>query len=283
MLQQRILTAIALLAVLLPALFYPSSGPFGALMLILIAAAGWEWARLNGFGGRAALVAGAGCFAAGSVAWAAGWLMPGFSGQWLWIFCALVWVAGGGWILYLGVPQWAQIPANLRLLAGLLLLCLTWLAAVKARVAGINFLLSALALVWAADIFAYFAGKAFGGKVMPRRLAPSISPGKSWEGVWGGAAAVLVLAWVWCWLDSAFAVDSLSLFSRLRGLGWGTMVVVLLILTAMSVVGDLFESLVKRSAGVKDSSGLLPGHGGVLDRVDALLPVLPLTMLLGSL
>jgi phosphatidate cytidylyltransferase len=170
----------------------------------------------------------------------------------------------------------------LRLLSGLLLLCLTWLAAAKARVVGINFLLSAMALVWAADIFAYFSGKAFGGKIMPGRLAPSISPGKSWEGVWGGTAAVLLLALAWCWLDLAFTVDSSSLFSRLRDLGWVSMALALMFLVAMSVVGDLFESLVKRSAGVKDSSGLLPGHGGVLDRVDALLPTLPLVMLLVS-
>lgn len=282
MLLQRVLTAIALLAVLLPALFYRSPEPFGAVILLLIAAAGWEWARLNGAGPWAAMVSGAGCFAGCSLAWAAGWLNPGFSGQGLWVFCALVWVGGGSWLLYRGVPQWAQLPATLRLLVGLFLLCLTWLAAAKARVVGINFLLSAMALVWAADIFAYFAGKAFGGKVMQRRLAPSISPGKSWEGVLGGVVAVLILALVWCWVDMAFAVDSPSLFTLLRKLGWGKMVLALVFLTAMSVVGDLFESLVKRSAGVKDSSGLLPGHGGVLDRVDALLPTLPLVMLLVS-
>jgi len=282
MLLQRVLTAIALLAVLLPALFYPSPEPFAAVILILIAAAGWEWARLNGAGSRGALFAGVACFAVCTAAWVTGWLSPAFPTQWLWVFCALTWVAGGSWTLHRGVPQWVHLPASVRLFTGLLLLCLTWLAAAKARVTGVNFLLSALALVWAADIFAYFAGRAFGGKVMPGRLAPSISPGKSWEGVWGGMAAVLLLALGWCWLDAAFAVDTPSLFSRLRTLGWVPMVLALVFLTAMSVVGDLFESLVKRSVGVKDSSGLLPGHGGVLDRVDALLPTLPLAMLLIS-
>ncbi len=282
MLRQRVLTAIVLLAVLLPALFYPSPWPFAVVVLGLIAAGGWEWGRLNGLGNLSALVAGAACFAACVGAWMAGWLAPGFTGLGLWTLCGLFWVVGGSWILRKGVVQWPVIPAQSRLVAGLVLLCLTWLAAVKARTIGINFLLSALALVWAADIFAYFTGRAIGGKLVSRRLAPSISPGKSWEGVWGGMVAVLLLASVWRWLDQVYAVDAPSLYSRLASLGGWQMVLALGFLTGMSVVGDLFESLVKRSAGVKDSSGLLPGHGGVLDRVDALLPTLPLAMLLIS-
>jgi phosphatidate cytidylyltransferase len=131
--------------------------------------------------------------------------------------------------------------------------------------------------VWAADIAAYFGGRAFG----KRKLAPSISPGKSWEGVVSGMLGVLALAAFWLWLDTRIAADSASVFTLLKQrFGVGLMVVAVLALTAMSVVGDLFESLIKLAVGANDSSALLPGHGGVLDRVDALLPVLPCALAL---
>jgi len=154
---------------------------------------------------------------------------------------------------------------------------------VQARMVGINFLLSILLLVWVADIFAYFAGRAFGLKFTRRKLAPAISPGKSWEGVWGGMAGVVVLALAWAWADAALQASVPSLYSRLAARGWWLLVLGVIFLAAMSVVGDLVESLIKRSAGAKDSSNLLPGHGGVLDRIDALLPALPLAMMLVSL
>jgi phosphatidate cytidylyltransferase len=131
-----------------------------------------------------------------------------------------------------------------------------------------------------ADVAAYFGGRAFGR----RKLAPSISPGKSWEGVWSGMIGVLVLSGVWLLLDRGLAFDSPSVFTRLMGrLGLPGFVLAVLFLTLLSVVGDLFESLVKRSAGAKDSSALLPGHGGVLDRFDALLPVVPAALAFASL
>jgi phosphatidate cytidylyltransferase len=102
--------------------------------------------------------------------------------------------------------------------------------------------------------------------------------------VYGGAAGVLLLAAGWLWLDAHFSFDSPSLFLLLyQRLGLGGLLLAALLLTTLSVMGDLFESLVKRAAGVKDSSGLLPGHGGVLDRLDALLPVLPVALALISL
>jgi phosphatidate cytidylyltransferase len=153
----------------------------------------------------------------------------------------------------------------------------------QARVIGINFLLSVLLLVWVADIFAYFAGRAFGLKFTKNKLAPAISPGKSWEGVWGGMAGVVVLALAWVWADAHWQASVPSFYSRLGAQGWWLLLIAVLFMAAMSVVGDLVESLIKRSVGVKDSSGLLPGHGGVLDRVDALLPTLPLAMMLTSL
>jgi phosphatidate cytidylyltransferase len=170
-----------------------------------------------------------------------------------------------------------------RIAGGVLALWVAWLAVAQARTLGVNFLLSVLVLVWVADIFAYFFGRNFGLKFTRQRLAPSISPGKSWEGVWGGMAGVVLLAFVWTWADRQFGSSDPSLYSRLAVHGWWLLVVAALFLAAMSVVGDLSKSVVKRSVGVKDSSNLLPGHGGVLDRVDALLPTVPLAMMLATL
>jgi phosphatidate cytidylyltransferase len=144
-------------------------------------------------------------------------------------------------------------------------------------------LMSVLTLVWVADSFAYFAGRTWGRKFTANKLAPTISPGKSWEGVWGGVVGVFLLAGTWIWADSHWHSAVASLYTRLQSQNLVLMAIALLFLTAMSVVGDLIESLIKRSAGVKDSSGLLPGHGGVLDRVDALLPTLPIAMMLATL
>lgn len=281
MLKQRVITALVLLLILLPALFYHSPVPFSALALLLIAAGAWEWGRLNGFGQQASFLSGLASVLACLVAWWLGLLEQSLT--LLWLFAGLAWVLAGAWVLYRGVSAWSGHPRVIRLISGLLALWLVWLAVVQARMIGVNFLLSILALVWVADIFAYFAGKALGGRFSRSKLAPSISPGKSWEGVWGGMAGVVVLAFAWQAADKVWAGTSFSFFSVI-GLksGW-LLLVVVIFMAAMSVVGDLFESLVKRSAGAKDSSGLLPGHGGVLDRVDALLPTLPLAMMLHSM
>jgi len=279
MLQQRILTALVLLAIVLPALWYPGGAPFAALALLLLTAAAWEWGRLNGLGMAAALAVGGACAALCTTAWAAGWLHR--PQPYLWLGAAAGWVLAGAALLHGGVAAWRRIPAPLRLAAGVLALWLAWLAAAQARHLGIGFLLSVLLLTWTADIAAYLAGRSVGGRFIPRKLAASISPGKSWEGAIAGLLATLLLAGVWGVLDDAASAH--SLYARLwadYGL-WGLLAAVAG-LTAMSVVGDLLESLVKRSAGAKDSSTLLPGHGGVLDRLDALLPTLPLAMLLAS-
>jgi phosphatidate cytidylyltransferase len=280
MLKQRVITAIILLLVLLPALFYPSSKPFCVVALVLISAAAWEWARLNGYGATASYLAGGACFALCVAAWALGLLRQPFAYPALWTFLGAFWVVAGTLALRSGVPAWSKIPQPVRLAGGLVILLAAWLAVAQARVIGVNFLLSVLLLVWVADIFAYFAGRAFGGRIAKGKLAPSISPGKSWEGVWGGMAGVVVMACIWVWADASQKASVPSLYSHLFAKGGWLMLVAVVFLAAMSVVGDLVESLVKRSAGAKDSSGLLPGHGGVLDRVDALLPTLPLSMML---
>lgn len=282
MLKQRVITAVVLLAILLPALFYRNALPFCAVALVLIAAGAWEWGRLNGCGQRLSVVLALVCVLLCGMSWSAGLLDKPL--PMLWTLAGGIWVLAGAWLLRQGVPGWPRIPKALRLSGGLVALWLAWLAVAQARVMGINFLLSVLLLVWVADIFAYFAGRTFGGKFSKAKLAPSISPGKSWEGVWGGMVGVVLLSLVWAGFDmGGVNAFSGSLYARLWAQhGVAVMLVAVIFLAAMSVVGDLVESLIKRSAGVKDSSGLLPGHGGVLDRVDALLPALPLAMMLAS-
>ena len=275
MLKQRVITAMILLAILLPALFYKTPIPFCALALLMIAAGAWEWGRLNALGSIGSLGLSATCVVACGLSWYAGLLERPL--PILWAVAGATWVLAGGWLLRSGVAGWPHIPKGLRLTGGLVALWAAWLAISQARVMGIEFLLSVLLLVWVADIFAYFSGRTFGGKFSKGKLAPSISPGKSWEGVWGGMAGVVVLSIVWV------LVGGDTLYSQLaQRHGMALMLLAVIFMAAMSVVGDLVESLIKRSAGVKDSSGLLPGHGGVLDRVDALLPTLPLAMLLVS-
>lgn len=278
MLKQRVITAVVLLALLLPALFASTLWPFALLTLLLIGAAGWEWGRLNGGAGVAAGLLGvAVALACGAALWA-GW--AGTAPALPWWGATALWVLGGSWALAQGPAGWPRIPAALRWALGAVLLWTAWLALANAKGLGINFILSVFCLVWVADIAAYFGGRTFGR----RKLAPAISPGKSWEGVWSGMAGVIVLALAWLALDRAFAVDSPSLYSRVDArLGFVGLLLVVVFLAAMSVVGDLFESLVKRSVGAKDSSALLPGHGGVLDRVDALLPVFPIAMAMAAL
>lgn len=270
MLRQRVITAVVLLALLLPAMFAPITWPFALLTLAFVAAGGWEWGRLNGATGPvpgllAALTAA--LAAAGGLGLAAGETCRACDAG------AGLWVAGGLLALWLGPAGWSRLPQALRLALGPLVLALAWLALTRAHATGINFLLSVFCLVWVADIAAYAGGRLLGR----HKLAPSISPGKTWEGAVSGWLAVLLLGGAWQWADRHFAAAVPGLATRLLAdHGLVATVACLTLLAGASVVGDLFESLVKRAAGAKDSSGLLPGHGGVLDRIDALLPVFPL-------
>lgn len=276
MLGQRIVTAVVLLAVLLPAMWAGRPEPFALLTLLFVAAGMWEWSRLSAVpNGRAWAMAVVICLL-GLGAWQSGWVREVH--PLAWTALAVLWVAAGAFALRQGATAWGTLPAGARLLLGLAVLWAAWLAIVGARGLGLNFLLSVLCLVWVADIAAYFGGHAFGR----RKLAPHISPGKTWEGALSGWLGVLALAALWAGLvDRQLPVDGPSLYTRLLA-GYGVVGLVLSAsaLCAMSVVGDLFESLLKRAAGAKDSSRLLPGHGGVLDRIDALLPVFPIAMAL---
>jgi phosphatidate cytidylyltransferase len=275
MLKQRVLTALVLLALLVPALWAESRWPFLVMIFLLLSAAAWEWARLCGGKGRAAVAYAAGVALLCGVAIPLSHRLAELATA-LWLLVGCAWVAGGAWALHRGIEGWRATPRVARWAMGVPILLAVWMAIVAAREQGVVFLLSCLVLVWVADIAAYFGGRLFGGI----KLAPRISPGKTWSGAITGVVAVLAVSAVWWSWGPDEAVSS-SLVSRLMD-RWGVLasMVALVGLTAMSVVGDLFESLVKREAGVKDSSGLLPGHGGVLDRVDALLPVLPLCIML---
>jgi phosphatidate cytidylyltransferase len=156
------------------------------------------------------------------------------------------------------------------LAAGMVVLLATWVALVELHSHSPWLVLAAMATVWIADTAAYFSGRRFGR----RKLAPSISPNKTWEGVWGAFAAVVLYALVLAMVSPSAAIPA-----RLSTTGTLAFVACAVLVAAVSIVGDLFESHLKRQAGVKDSGALLPGHGGVLDRVDALLAAMPLAAL----
>lgn len=270
MLKARVITALVLLLVFVPVTLFAPIGIFGALIALVLVFAAWEWARLLKLQGwapvvyalvaalalflsvianRAAATSPLGLYKAAGLFWLL--LVP-------YIFIRRPVLAQGAWRAFM-------------LVVGILLFLASWHAIVAARFLGVGFVLSLLLVVWLADIGAYFAGRQFG----KRKLALTISPGKSWEGAIGGwllvlvvAALFMVTAW---WAPTLFSVYQAH-FGVVRTL------VLVTVLVVFSVLGDLFESLLKRQAGVKDSSALLPGHGGVLDRIDALLPVLPIAM-----
>jgi len=274
MLKTRIITALVLLAVLLPVLYFNNYTAFAVVATVFFGAAIWECFRLfNPKSGQAAIVAGF-----WTLAFAYAFFGPRQPNPMFWYaISVLLWALAFVPTLKTGLPPLDSRNNTLFSVVYALSVVGCFAAIVGLFAYSPLYLLSVLAIVWAADIFAYFSGKAFG----KRKLAPSISPGKSWEGAIGGGIAVLVIAT----LVIVFAGDSLNGTFPVRvqaSLGWPATYLVLVLMVAASVVGDLFESQLKRRAGMKDSSNLLPGHGGVLDRIDALVPVLPLAALIGA-
>lgn len=272
MLKTRIITALVLLAVLLPALFLGSQLVILGLCAIFFAAACWESLRL--FGHRLILIAAA--------VWTAIFLWLAWSGVQtqfilIWALAVLAWVIKFLPSLKFGLPVLSSFSGRVYSVMYIVSILGSFLAIVLfQRVHSSTYLLSVMAIVWVADIGAYFSGKAFG----QRKLAPTISPGKSWEGALGGWLCVLIIAALSTQVP--FLQDSFSVTLQRRW-GWAGLCLILSLITAASVVGDLVESQLKRRAQMKDSSNLLPGHGGVLDRIDALIPALPLAILIQTL
>lgn len=267
MLVARIATAGVLLAFFVAALFWLPNVWWSALLLLVLLAAGWEWAALAGMSG-----AGRGAFVAILLASALGiWAMvantaprSGSPMAFLvygasvafWAFIAVPWLVRG----------WRTPSPFLLAATGWTVLVPTWLALARLQHEP-GRLLAVMGIIWLADIAAYFAGRIWG----KHKLAPAISPGKTWEGVAGAVVAVAVY-----YVVLGNVAPDWNLLHSFGGAALFASVVL------MSVVGDLFESWIKRQAGKKDSGTLLPGHGGILDRIDSMTSSLPLVALLLS-
>ena len=259
MLLTRVITAAAVLVVLIGMLFFATPIAWSLFVLAIALLACWEWSRLSGLGEGAQLLF---LFVSGALG-AAFWLLYARDPEGLFVsFASRAFLAAAIFWIALA-PLWLARHMRPRswtcAVAGWIVVWPTWFAFVVLHDASPWLLLATAALVWIADIAAYFTGRAFGS----RKLAPAISPGKTWEGVYGAVAAVIAYG---------------AILAAMTNVGWAA-VPFMVVLAALSVVGDLFESWMKRGAGLKDSSHLLPGHGGVLDRIDALTSTLPVAAL----
>lgn len=265
MLKTRVITAVILLLGLLAALFLLPAFAWLAFCAAICAAAGWEWGALARFRpglriaftvfcGAVSLLAGLAVGLGSDDPSGLPALLP------LYLASGIFWLVAMPWWL---ARKWQLASNTSGIAVGLIVLVPASLALAHLRHLGPWVLLAALSIAWVADIAAYFAGRAFGR----HKLAPAISPGKTWEGAYGAAAGVLAFG---------FIVVSATGFQPLTPGFVAAFIPLMLSLTAVSIIGDLFESLLKRQAGMKDSGTILPGHGGILDRIDSLTSTLPL-------
>jgi phosphatidate cytidylyltransferase len=262
MLRQRIITAAVLaLAVIWAVLKLPAAG-FGLALLAVAVLGAWEWARLAGLDGTGGRLLYSGMVLAAILA-----LWPLVESV-VFVEGLLVLVCVGWCYALFWIGRYAARPdrrdrAFMVGVAGLVVLVAPWAALMSLRdVFGPSYVLFLLLLIWIADTGAYFAGRRWGR----RKLALTISPGKTWEGAFGAGLAAL-----------AFALVGAAVLEL--GARWPGFVVVCMVTVGFSIVGDLFESMMKRQRGIKDSGALLPGHGGVLDRLDSLTAAAPVFLL----
>jgi phosphatidate cytidylyltransferase len=269
MLKQRILTALILIPLVIAGILYLPVAAIAVILAVLMLQGAWEWSRLAGLQTAAMRIAYVALLAL--ILWftwqqmGAGMLM-----QPLLLCSAIFWLLATLWIFFpvLG-KQKTTVNTLVKLIAGIFVLLLSWYALVTVHAdekQGPLWILYLLLLIWIADSGAYFAGRAFGR----HKLAPVVSPGKTWEGVAGALALVCLYALTApYWLPIAAGQAS-------------TVIWISLLLVPVSVIGDLFESLMKRQSGIKDSGQLLPGHGGVMDRIDSLTAVFPVYLWMAS-
>ena len=266
MLKTRILTAIILIALFIPALFYLPAIFWAMLLLGLTIVASREWCRLAKFtthqtilylisttllGGELLLI----------ISEAVTINPNNTSMIWIYVVSCIFW---GGVAPILLWKFYAVKSVSLLMLMGWLILLPTCLALYQLRAIDPWLLLGSMGVVWVSDIAAYFVGRSFG----KHKLAPNISPGKTWEGVAG--ALIVVVCYALIWGQFIGKGDNILIIN---------LVLLSLLLAGLGIIGDLFESLMKRQAGVKDSGNIFPGHGGILDRIDALTSTLPIAVL----
>ena len=289
MLKQRVITAIVLLLILIGSYML---GPvaFAGVMAIAFILAQWEWLKLSGLNSIiSALIA----VVVGGSAAAITYLVSldlqvinHASQEYQQLYANL----SGMFVMYLTVITLLWVGISIRVffarktglpvnrivvgISGVFFPPAAWLAFVAMYATfGISMVISLLAIVWVADIMAYFTGMAFG----KHRMSPAISPKKSWEGVAGGMLSVMLLGLLFAWLAPEIKTIPGVIVESMGAVVW---IIIAYILVSLSIVGDLFESALKRQAGIKDSSNLLPGHGGFYDRLDAMMPTLPAGFLL---
>ena len=263
MLRTRIYTALGFLLLFLVGLFYFSPVFWMTLLLAIAVIGSWEWSKLSEFSLSGSilyliftvLIGGELLFILSRVT-----IVDPYTTQFIWLYA----IALGFWLL--AVPYLLKFNVRIRnpillVLIGWLLLLPTCLALFQLRAIDPMLLLGFIAAIWVSDTAAYFTGRKFG----KNKLAPSISPGKTWEGVAGALIAVCIYALIWSYLVG----DKTQIILY---------VPLLLALVVLGILGDLFESLMKRQAGVKNSGNILPGHGGILDRIDALTSTLPVAI-----
>lgn len=261
MLKQRVITASILAILVIWGLFALSTPMIGSILAFVVLLGGWEWARMIGMASNAARAA----YVAGLlvVLWLVQRLVaadPSLLASIL-VLAVSWWIAGTVMVLrYRGKTGLSGFDRVAGVIIGVLVLVPTWLALVHLHALGPGLVLFIFMLIWGADIGAYFAGRKFG----KRKLAPHVSPGKSIEGVFGGLALSAVVAAV------GMAIFEMPLANAI----W--FVPLCFVVVIFSVIGDLFESLFKRRVGLKDSGQLLPGHGGILDRIDSLTTAAPI-------
>lgn len=262
MLKTRIITALLLVAGFIPLLFMASSTTWSVVTLIISLLAVYEWGGLVNLSKLTNIIY---TFISALFGMAFLFFMEKNGFHWMIYQCLFVFVVTlAFWVLITPVLLTKIVVINnkfLLSLIGIFILAPLWLALISLKAINPSLLLALLTTIWVADSLAYFSGKHYG----KHKLAPSISPGKTWEGVLGALLGVTVFAAI---LLLSHLVESWAIFP----LFW--------IVALLGVIGDLFESLIKRQVNKKDSGSLLPGHGGILDRIDGLLPSLPIAVLL---